>query len=230
MIFEHPGQDLTPAECDALALTVHQDHREQELAAMQARWWDYRLLHPTVATYLFAEYYRQSCKTWHERWVDLDTAADARAFTPDDIFKSRDLTSMWLARQGVDLMGVPYDFAIEFGMRRSYNRAFPAMLRPNQMHGEEFELDLRDAWQAECTRAIRTARVDYFLAKNFKARPMQVAYREWLIEQVERRPAPRYRLLARLINEQALTEASVGAAFGEAELAQAQRYQLTLAS
>lgn len=225
MSFEYIGMGIEPTAADILSLRVAPEHKENELAAMQARWWDYRVLHPTESTYLFAHHYREACVEWHRRYIDEASAREeAKFFTPEDIFFSRDLTSMWNARKAADLVGVPYPFVMEFASDRALTRGFSRMLRPNQFYGEEFELDLADAWALENERSLRTAVHPRFKASNFTGRPLQIEYRAWLISKVQQRVAPRYRLIARLLHTDDLKLDWLADHFTHAELEQALAY------
>lgn len=229
MIFDYPGAGHTPAHYDLLSLAVPQEHRQDEAVTMATRWWDYRALHPADATYLYAELYRRSCIDWARRFNDADTAGEVRAFTPDDVFKSRDLTTMWLSRQLADRLGCPYEFSLGVASSRAFNRGFLSMPRPNQLYSEDFELDLKAAWDAGQALVMRTATNDALKADAAHKGRQWHLYRDWLTERVLARPAPRYRLLARLLNERQLSEQDVLDRFGQDELARAAEYRQLIA-
>lgn len=187
------GSDLSLAQYDALGLTIAEAHREEEAALYQSKWIEYRLWHPVRATYYFAECYRQQTTRWMERHRDLETADNARAFTPADIFKSDDLTSMWLARQAADRHGMTYPFVMEQATLRFIDRAFHRFPRPNQLYGEEFELDVRDAWQQQLRRSLQYSR---------DAQTIQDPEHEgFVVEQILARQAGHANLLGRMFKE-----------------------------
>lgn len=213
---------LTTLQADELAMRLAREHRARELEAMQVRWWDYRLMHPTTSTYVFAKAYVEATETWWRRHIDDRTPEKARAFECQDIFNSRDLTAVWLARQSADLMGLPYDFVMEFALARSLKREFRHLMRPNQFYGEEFETDIKAAWDEECLRGLRTSSLQFYKATYYRLHKMQDEYRAWIIDQVKRRPPPHYRLLARLFISGDVDEDMVRLHFSDVEVRQMQ--------
>lgn len=209
---------LTMAEMDRLALSVAVEHRSAEVDVIRTRWWDYRLSHPTQTTYEWAEHYKAACREWRIRFIDDRTRERFKAFDHEDIFKARDLTAVWLARQSADRMGIPYDVMMEFGLQRSLKREFRHLMRPNQFYGEEFEIDLKAYWDDLCKRQLRTSTHPFFKAENFKFHPFQLEYRDWLLAQVKSRQAPHHRLLARLYVEGAVDTDMIRGAFSDEEV------------
>lgn len=199
--------DLTPQQADQLALKIAPEHRAEEVALMRSRWWDYRLLHPTWTTYAFASAYQCSHIEWHRRFVDIDEADKQLLWPTGDIFKEKDLTAIWLARQAADRVGVPYPFVCSFAMQRALTRQFKRPMRPNQLYGEEFELDLAAAWKEHLDTQMPMPSVVFFRGSQFTRHPVQLAFREWLVSRVNSRPAPRYRILAWMLLDDLVNDA-----------------------
>lgn len=201
-----PGSDKSQAEYDAIGLQIAEEHREEEAALFTTKWIDYRAWHPVRATYFFAECYRLQTTRWMERNRDLESADDARAFTPADIFASTDMTGMWLARQAADRHGMTYPFVMQQASQRFLDRLYHRFPRPNQMYGEEFELDTRDAWLEQLSRSLQYSR---------DAQTIQdPEHEKYVVEQIKARPAGHSNLLGRMFKEGVLNPKRMVKHFG----------------
>jgi hypothetical protein len=224
MEHDYYGKDLPPKLLEVKGMRVAPEHREGEARLMRCCWYDYRDMHPVAKTYLFAELYRQQTAKFYDAMIDIRTVEDARAFVPDDIFMSRDLTSMWLARRQADEHGLPYGFVLRFVQDRFFARAQRTFPRPNQLYGEELENDMMPAWTELKARQITYASSERFRMSNWKGELAQAQHLNFVIGQIKARPAPRYRLLARMLNEDVLSSAMIAAHFSQQEAADAERY------
>lgn len=204
------GSDLTRNELELKGLLIDPGHRSDLPDLMRSRWFEYWALHPVAATYLFASLYREQVREFAECFVDIDTAEAAKAFTPDDIFKSRDMTSMWLARSAADRVGAPYGVMLAFAQKRALDRTFQRFPRPNQLYGEEFELDLADHWKAMKGYSLQYCRGEHFAASRYPGPketwpPEVAAHADYLAARVADRPAPRHKMLGRMFREDRLS-------------------------
>jgi len=225
---DYYGHDHDARTCDALGLKIDPTHREGEADLVHSRWFDYGRLHPVKATYLFAHHYKEQTRKFYETYIDIRTAEDARAFSPDDVFYSRELTSMWLARREADRLGLPYDFVMETAQRRFIDKLFHRFPRPNQLYSEEFVLDLNDAWRERLNTSLQWARDPYFREQNWRGDLLQARHAMFVIEQIQRRPAPHAGLLARMFKERVLAPAMVASRFSEGEVERARAMALSL--
>jgi len=208
---EYFGSSLQRNELELLALSIDPAHRADTPELMVTRWHDYRHLHPVQATYLFAELYKIQTHKFAESFVDIETADDARAFTPDDIFKSRDLTAMWLARGVADKVGCPYTVLLAFMQQRALERTFQRFPRPNQMYGDDVELDLKDLWNARRRSSLQYSKDDRFAASRHpdpEAWPADMRrHVQSIVDQIWARPAPHDKLIGRMYREDRLSPA-----------------------
>ena len=204
------GDHFQLQELEVIGMHVDPAHRTDTPQLLSTRWFDYRGMHPVTATYLYAALYKEQVRIFAETYVDIGTADEAKAFTPDDIFRSRDMTCMWLARCSADRAGVPYTTALSFAQTRAHDRTFQRFPRPNQLYGEEFELDLADYWKTLCAGSLqysRSPRFDLSTQEAASAHPDVVAHARQVVEQVQSRPAPHTGLLARMFREGRLNPA-----------------------
>ena len=195
---------------------------------MATRWFDYRDMHPVAATYLFAHFYVEQTRKFYIQNVDIRTVEDARAFAPDDIFMSRDLTSMWLARRAADELGLPYPFVLQFAQSRFLSRLQLRFPRPNQLYGEEFEIDVAAAWTERLGCQLTYSTQPRYKASAWARQLSQAQHIKFVVQQVKRRPGPHHRILARLFNEDVLAAHLIKNQFSQKELSDAESYRAHL--
>lgn len=210
------------------SLRIDPEHRKGEADLVKSRWFDYCNMHPGMATYYYAHLYRKYTTSFHDSYVDIRTSEEANPFTPDDIFMSRDITSMWLARRVCDALGMPYEFALQFASDRALNHLFRRFPRPNQLYSEEFMIDLTEAWKENTGRSLRYSRLPRFGNKNYKGVGRQDEHRQYVIDQIKQRPAPHQNILARMFNEDVLDERAVEDHFSQDVIRKASEVALTL--
>lgn len=226
MDVEFFGKGLPPKLLELKGFKIDPEHREGEARLARTRWFDYRGMHPVEATYLFAHFYKEQTARFYESVIDIRTVENVLAFKPDDIFDSRDLTSMWLARRCADHYRVPYPFVVRFAQDRFFNRAQPSFPRPNQLYGEEFETDLVAAWREQVSRQITYSTQPRYRVGAWTGEAHQAAHIKFVITQIQARPAPRHKLLARMMAEGVLNKRLVARHFSQQEADDAERYFL----
>lgn len=119
--------DLTLDEYEQIAVErIGPALLKREVDLFNNCWFDYRFMHPTLRTYVFADIYISLFKEFYERHIDIDSTK-ARGFSrPDPLdnrppriskerieagVKARKLrtpTCLWRARQTADSLGMPY--------------------------------------------------------------------------------------------------------------------------
>lgn len=205
MDFSFFGSDLTTAQYELAALSIDPNLREGEADLYRTRWFDYAGMHPAKATYLFAHYYRLQLKRFCEVCIDARTASERATSASNDVFTSKYASSMWSARRVCDSVGCPYDFALEFAQGRAIDRMMRFFPRPNQISGEDFEIDLRDAWNLATTYSLRYSKSKAFKVRNYTGTFVQKRHIESLVRQVQGRAAESHAgLLGRLMSESVL--------------------------
>lgn len=182
------GDHLTDDDCELIALTqIHAQHLEEEAAAMQTKWFDYRMMPHVRATYLFARFFNITYRDYFAETRDKDTSKMIRGIHHEDVFKSRDKTTIHLARQAFDTIGVRYEFGLRFAMRRFLERGWRTMPRPNQLYGDELLADLSEAWLEECKVRLQTPEHPMYLAENYTGTRLQREFHAWLFKQINMR-------------------------------------------
>lgn len=218
------GDHFTDDDCELIALTqIHAQHLEGEAAAMQSKWFDYRMMPHVRATYWFARCYNQAYQNFFAETRDKDTAKMIRGIHHEDVFKSRDKTAVHLARQAFDMIGVRYEFGLSFAMQRFLDRGWKSMPRPNQLYGEELIEDMADAWRIECSARLQIPTNPMFLAENYTGTRIQREFHEWLFQQINRRSVRHLGLGQAVYVAKVLPESIAAEKYGEGLLARGKR-------
>lgn len=189
------GQTLSFAECEILAVaTIDRKILSAEAALYGDKWFDYRPLHPTMATYLCAHHYNRAygdfmgeCMAHGKRFMV--------GFKGKDVMKVREKKSFWKLRQKVDSLGIRYDFFMREAMQVCIARGWRRPPRPAHiLNDNELLLEVANKWSMECRAKIQFALSPRFLVENFVGAPDQLAYEEYLVSEIMRRPHPKYAL------------------------------------
>lgn len=223
------GDSFSKEEHELRIMRIDPLHRDGEADLFRTRWFDYALMHPVRATYLYAHHYQEQTRIFCETCIDLESAQDARGFFPKDIFMSRDMTGMWLARRACDALGCPYDWALRFAQHRAINRLHRTMPRPNQLYGEEFIIDLTAAWKENLATSLRYSRSDAFKVAAWKGSWVQRQHLAFVLGQVKRRaPESQVNLMGRLMYEGVVSAGLLKNHFSEEAIGRAQSIAVNL--
>jgi hypothetical protein len=216
---------MTLGEAEALTLaTIPETHRIGEAELFRTKWFDYRLLHPAVATYYWAHCYREAMRRYCEMTVDRDFAQKVRAFQSDDVFLTREALACTIARQSLDGLGCRYEFALGFIMRRYIERGWRVFPRPNQLYSEELVMDIGDAWRVECSASLQLPASPYFrITGEGTVSPMQAEFLDWIAQQAKNRGPDHHRPVSRLLRERIMTPALATLYFETPEIERAMR-------
>lgn len=216
------GDSFSNASYEAKALSrIDKDLRNNEADAFGTKWFDYRLWHPTKATYYYTHCYIQAAKTFCARYSDKDKVAALKLFEREDALGTRDFTALTKGRQALDSIGCRYEWGLEFAIERFADRGWGSFPRPNQLYGEELIWDIRDSWNAFCRNSLQLTQSEALQAD--KTGLVAQEYREWLVGQVRARGARSEYPLSRLLNEGHLSDEQVQTIFGDVVLHKARR-------
>lgn len=199
------GHELTFLDAELLMLRHVPDSLiKKEAELMRVKWFDYRRLHPTKATYLLAHTYNkayQNCMT-----VMRDrSGAFMRGFKGMDFFDSKEKLSFWRLRQLIDSLGIRYDFFLRHAMNEHISAGWIRPPRPSQVGSNpDFVTNIMMAWEEECAARLQFAKDPRYKARNFFGHADQLAWETWLVEQIKTRRHPQYGLHAALYIEDAL--------------------------
>lgn len=195
---EFVGSDRSHEDFEALAATmIDQKLLKEESALFSTKWWDYRFMHPTKATYLFAHFYKQAIKRALRKRCDVYKAANYKGLKSEELFENAKttITGMWKARQMADKHGVPYWFwcwkAMEYGEQRDwqwlpkptqlYSLKPHAKARPGSPSIVEFILS---AWVDRLLERLELSDSEVYKVKNYFRHSYQRQYQKWVFERL----------------------------------------------
>lgn len=214
------GSDLTQHECDRILAAMPRKTQGAEGALFFLKWFDYRLLDPVIATYLFAhEWNLANARQWAV-FIDVNEAKTRRAFQPQDFLtiNAKRMREVWNARQAADSIGVTYPFfitqAIDYFMQERQWRQWSSAAMKWQLPQPQFWI------QPECIEAIIARWADrnlqevvlpkheFYHLDNFREDPHQLACQRWIAGQVCRHPHVTTKLRS-LMNEKRLVSQAI---------------------
>jgi len=215
------GDQLTQEECEILALqNIERRHfLGKEAPLFQTKWFDYRRLHPTKATLLYAHEYLLAYQLFHRIRLDLERSQymkPVKGYT-ENIFegKSRDYTAYWKGRQSADELGVPYDFYCKTIIRFAEETCWARCPRPSQMYSEKVREPVITAWAERLTYDLVLPNDPFYLAENYQGRPEQKGFQRYLLSVISKRREKRYVLCHVLYEARVLLEPLAIKFFGQ---------------
>jgi len=193
------GSALTFNECEILAIAnIDRKVLAGEAKLYQDKWFDYRPLHPTQATYLFAHHFNRAYGTFMLTAYGKGGGFMA-GFTGKDVMNAREKRSFWLLRQKIDEMGVRYDFFMRKAMDWCITAGWRQPPRPCHITtNSDMLVEIANAWALERKAKIQYAKSPRYVTSAFVGGPDQLAYEDYLVGEIAQRPHPRFGIHASL--------------------------------
>ncbi len=192
------GSELDAAQAD-IATVQHIQPKllKNEAELMRKKWFDYRRMHPAVATYMFVSEYVKAFKRMTAEAFDVDRAQYVKGMKEVDFMDSRERNTFWKLRQKADECGVRYDFFMRTAMRWCLSNGWNQPPRPSQIYAnDDMIVAILDAWELECRAKLQYPEDPHFRTENWTGSVDQVAYEEWLIERIKSKRNPAFSLNA----------------------------------
>mgnify|MGYP006425853847 CR=1 FL=1 len=188
----HEHQD--PETLDSLAIAfVDAKHFAGESALFESKWWDYRMMHPTKATLLFAHSYKRAIKRALRIRSDIYRAANYKGLKDPSLFMNAKATytGMWKARQEADRHGIPYEFWCWQAMVYAEERNWSYLPKPQQLYSTKPHKKARAgdpsivehiqmAWATKWLDSLVTAVDPFYCLDHYRKHPYQIAYQREL--------------------------------------------------
>lgn len=185
------GSTLTDAECERLLIErfgagdrAFKKHFKKELQLYQTKWFDYRLLHPVVATYLYAAEFQRTFKKYYAKTIDHEKAQYMKGFSGGDAWAAKNSGGFIKGRQQADLMGIPYWFYIERAYEWLYRKKWKHIPRQTHLYSEEVIQFVAEEWRIYSTESLVIAEQDFFRDRTNQERPEYQAHQQWLRDRV----------------------------------------------
>lgn len=169
------------------ASMISRDVLASEPELLTLKWPDYGFEDPLAATIRFAREYSRKFREFYASNIDRNEALKVSgAQLHKVLFKPRELTQMWIARQHADRSGIAYPGYIAFAFDFAVSRKRTAFPRPNQLRPNEktalawnsqFE-EFRDDHLAGCRFPEWKPQLD---VRNDQGLPAQVRARETVL-------------------------------------------------
>ncbi|MCH8489818.1 MAG: hypothetical protein LAT81_07805 [Oceanicaulis sp.] len=182
------------AEYMQIARWVPREQFARESAVIGTKWFSYSFMSPLEATNAFADAYQASFRRKWRSTFDRDESEKKRGMPVGGILSNkREFNTFWNARLRIDEFGIPYDFFCNHAIQACLDRgAWRRIPRPGQIVTEYTIPKVLDAWTEWLGARFQFLEMPHYRIENFGALPAQLAYREWLISQIElRRATPR---------------------------------------
>jgi hypothetical protein len=199
------GHELTFLDCEVIALSrIPSNLRKKEAELMRTRWFDYRRLHPTKATYLFAHAYNKAYQNCVAVMKDVGLRF-MKGYKGADALDVHEKLSFWRARQLVDSLGIRYDFFLRKAMDWHIEAGWIQPPRPSHLASNpDMITDVMMAWEEECAARLQFPLDDRYKVRNWFGHIDQRDWEAWLVKQIMTRRHPQYGLHAALYIERVL--------------------------
>lgn len=191
------GAYIRPEEGDLLALRVIPPALlSGEAELFETKWFDYRRLHPTQATFLFMHGYRAAYRRVMARREDYRQVHLLRGMKVGNPFDPdrKETPAFWKARRLADAAGIPYEqfcySALDYGERSCWEN----LPRPGQFEKPEIVDKIVADWEEVSAAYIRLPDDPIYLAKHFVGSAIQVSCHDWIMLQISKRAAPEHAL------------------------------------
>lgn len=199
------GHDLDFLHAELLALQHIDDGLlKKEAELMRTKWFDYRRMHPTKATYLLAHNYSRA----YGRCLGIMKGQEHRfkkGFKGMDCMQAYEKKAFWRLRQLIDSLGIRYDFFLHEAMEWYIAAGHRQPPRPSHI-GANADLitDVMMKWEDECAARIQWTKDTRYKARNFIGHVDQLDWEQWLCGQIAQRRHPQYALHVALYVEGSL--------------------------
>lgn len=197
------GSDLTGEQADQIAIArIPSKVLALEPELMRSKWFDYRLMHPTVATYAFVKEYSRAYSRYIATTQDVERAPFVKGFKGQDFAESRECKTFWLLRQTADKLGIRYDFFCQWAVNFCIAGGWRQPPRPSHIYtNEEMLAWILEHWLDECEARLQFTKHSHYMVENFTGTEQQLAYEQWLMEQIGKRQRRKYSLHAAIYVE-----------------------------
>lgn len=193
--YEYLDSWATKDKDEWVAANIGLSRVRDELPLFNVKWFDYRTLHPFDATVLFCEAYKRAYSQImrsHGR-VDYVTAEFRTGLkrVPYTEQGTGVRTSLWKARQAADRQGVEYDYFCQTILSIAASREWGELPRPQHLWQEDLlEIFAEKLVNRSMTRLMGSEN-PWFSKENYSGHPVQIAHREHILHQLDKRVANR---------------------------------------
>jgi hypothetical protein len=181
----------TTAMDDWVIKTIGLSRCKEETMLFETKWFDYRSLHPLMATCLFTEAYKRQYAN-----IMLTHGRDDFASAPFRTGLKRipyieqsvgNRTSLWKARQIADQYCVSYDYFIGTVLSAAATRLWDQLPRPQHLWQEELIEIFEDKFEKRKRTRLDESLLSYGTLGMVQGGYLQQSYYDWILKQLGER-------------------------------------------
>jgi hypothetical protein len=189
----YPGSTFTRETADEMSIgRIHHGLLKKEAQLFDQKWFDYRRLHPTVATHYFVHCYTAAYSRTIKKAFDVQRGP-WHPGVKVEWWPKLETSSFWRLRQQADGMGIPYYFFVcrlmDYFLDSTHWSRVP---RPAHLGKDEAIASVSGAWEEALRTRLQLPEDTFYTAPAFVGHPYQIQCEAWLLEQAQRRSNPRY--------------------------------------
>jgi len=199
------GMQMEEIARDALAIArIDRKFLAREPELYKSKWFDYRPLHPTMATYLLAHCFNRAYGEHMGECFDRKKRFMA-SFKGKDVMGCREVKSFWRLRQKIDELGMRYDFFCRHAMAWCAANGWRQPPRPSHvLNNDELIIEVANLWEMEQRGKIQWAKLSRYTAACFVGAEDQLAYERHLAERIMQRAHPKFAIRTALYQYDAM--------------------------
>lgn len=213
------GDDLTVDRYDELALfKINEKVLAGESELFQSKWFDYRHLHPTQATYLFAAHFTAEYRKMYQKIRDCERGKYITGSKGKDAMDKGTTLGFWKGRQAADKIGMPYGLYIGSAMRFLVGvNTWQRIPNPTQLYSDKVKEFMTTEWVNLLNYDIITPETAHLSDDNAFCIQCKHDIERWLLERIVERKNPHYSL-AHFMFEKKLISAETALRYVSSEL------------
>ena len=228
LVDNYIGNDLTTDVYDELAyLKIDEKFLTKEAALYSSKWFDYRHLHPTLATYLYAHHYTSEYRKVYQRIRDAEKGKYVTGSKGKDEMQKKSTLGFWKGRQSADELGMPYNLYIGSVMRFLVeDTIWKRIPTPSQLYSSKVRLFMIDEWAKLLETSIVEPDTAILSDDTEFSREHKRSIEKYLCEQIIKRTNPLYGLSHFMFDRHLITETLALQYFSSDAIEQARRFAL----
>jgi len=202
------GSNLTTDVYDELAyLGIKDKFLVNESDLFLSKWLDYRHLHPTSATYLYAYHFTCEYRKVYQKLRDKEKGKYVTGTKGKDALKKKSSSGFWKGRQSADEIGMPYNLYIGSALRfLTQDNIWQRIPNPLQLYSDKVKIFMIDEWANMLKTSILEPDTSFLSNDNdFSTHHKQLIER-YLCEQIINRANPIFGLSHFMFERQLITE------------------------
>jgi hypothetical protein len=165
-----------------------------EAELFQSKWFDYRFLHPVLATEQYAQAFSEVYRDNYRRNIDKATSEHISPLSNPNIFECKPATliGLWRGRQVADMLCIPYEtfLRLSYQERLRYWRS-KHLPRPSQLYSTEVVERVITQWEKMQEVRLYFSELPEYSNQHYIGTPAQKDHHEFLMAQCDRKTVKR---------------------------------------